>query len=94
MTYPWQFDESVQRGTDYGDEGNVTAYDELMLRLRDVEREAAEIAEAISLSPDAVIWEIGTGTGECALRLARCCRHVFATDVSAPNAGVRAAKGG
>ncbi|HOL70799.1 MAG TPA: methyltransferase domain-containing protein [Bryobacteraceae bacterium] len=84
MTYPWQFDESVQRGTDYGDEGNVTAYDELMLRLRDVEREAAEIAEAISLSPDAVIWEIGTGTGECALRLARCCRHVFATDVSAP----------
>jgi ubiquinone/menaquinone biosynthesis C-methylase UbiE len=83
MAHPWLYDEAAQIGTDYTDENEVRAYDRLMRRIRDLDGEAEEIAEAIALSPDVTVWEIGTGTGECALRIARNCRHVFATDVSA-----------
>jgi ubiquinone/menaquinone biosynthesis C-methylase UbiE len=82
MTYPWQYDETVQIGTDYRDENEVRVYDEHMQRLRDAEKEAGEIADAVAVSSSTTVWEIGTGTGECALRLSRRCRHVLATDVS------------
>ncbi|MCC6487866.1 MAG: class I SAM-dependent methyltransferase [Candidatus Hydrogenedentes bacterium] len=82
MAYPWQYDESVQIGTDYRDENEVREYDERMRRLRDVAKEAADIAEAIAIEPDSTVWEIGTGTGECALQLSRMCKKVFAADVS------------
>lgn len=80
--YPWQYDESIQVGTDYRDETEVRRYDERMQRLRDIPGEIDAIREAVELSEDMVVWEIGTGTGELALGLARHCRHVFAVDVS------------
>lgn len=82
MKSPWQYDETVQVGVDYSSQEEVRAYDERMQSLRDVIKEAEEIGQALSLSPDAVVWEIGTGTGECALAIARRCRRVYATDVS------------
>jgi putative AdoMet-dependent methyltransferase len=81
-THPWQYDETVQIGTDYQSEDEVRKYDQVMQRIRNVENEAAEIAEAIAVSRRTTVWEIGTGTGECALRISRSCRHIFATDVS------------
>ncbi|MCC6694114.1 MAG: class I SAM-dependent methyltransferase [Candidatus Hydrogenedentes bacterium] len=82
MTHPWQYDESVQIGTDYRDENEVREYDERMQCLRDVAKEAAGIAEAIAIEPGFTVWEIGTGTGECALHLSRTCKKVIASDVS------------
>lgn len=84
MSHPWQYDESVQIGTDYGDPGEVAAYDERMRKLRDAGAEAADVRAKLSLTPDSTVWEIGTGTGECALALAPAVRHVFAIDVSRP----------
>jgi SAM-dependent methyltransferase len=82
MNVPWLYDETVQTGTDYRDEAEVRAYDEHMAKLRDVAREAEEIRAAVAVTPDFVVWEIGTGTGECALHLAPYCGQVIATDVS------------
>jgi putative AdoMet-dependent methyltransferase len=82
MTYPWQYDETIQVGTDYSDHNGVRDYDEHMQKLRNVAIEANGIGKALGLSPDSTLWEIGTGTGECALALASKCKHVYATDVS------------
>jgi ubiquinone/menaquinone biosynthesis C-methylase UbiE len=82
MSIPWLYDETVQTGTNYRDEAEVRAYDERMGKLRDVVPEAEEIRGAIAATSGSTVWEIGTGTGECALHLARSCKKVIATDVS------------
>lgn len=82
MDIPWQYDETIQVGTDYCSSNEVRAYDQRMRRLRNVDQEAEPIRDALGLLPDSTVWEIGTGTGECALALARNIRHVYATDVS------------
>jgi len=82
MSVPWLYDESIAPGTNYREESEVRAYDEHMAKLRDTAREAEEIRAALALGPDATAWEIGAGTGECALQLARWCRTVIATDIS------------
>ena len=82
MNEPWQYDETAQVGTDYRDESEVAAYDERMQKLRNTDVEVADIAKALNLSANSTVWEIGTGTGECAITLARKIKHVYATDVS------------
>lgn len=82
MNYPWQYDETVPVGTDYRDPNEVSGYDERMARLRDIDTEVKDIQRALRLSRESTVWEIGTGTGECALALAATVRHVYATDVS------------
>jgi len=79
---PWQFDETQQVGVNYHDEREAQAYDEKMRRLRDIPGEVNEIATALGIGPDSVVWDIGTGTGECALGLAARCKQVYATDIS------------
>jgi hypothetical protein len=37
MSYPWQYDETIQVGTDYRDVNEVRAYDQRMQDLRDVQ---------------------------------------------------------
>ena len=82
MNYPWQYDETAQVGTDYRNESEVAAYDERMQKLRNTDLEAADIAKALNLSGNSTVWEIGTGTGECAIALCAVVKHVYATDVS------------
>lgn len=36
MNNPWQYDETIQVGTDYRDENEVRAYDRRMQTLRDL----------------------------------------------------------
>jgi ubiquinone/menaquinone biosynthesis C-methylase UbiE len=82
MSTPWLYDERTQVGIDYADEAHVREYDAKMQRLRDIPREVEVAAQALSISPEATVWEIGTGTGEMALGLASRCRHVYASDIS------------
>ena len=82
MDSSWQYDETIQVGTDYRDQNEVRAYDERMQKLRQVDAEAKEVQRALAVSPDSVVWEIGTGTGECALALAGVAKEVYASDVS------------
>lgn len=82
MKTPWQYDETAQIGTDYRNESEVAAYDQRMQKLRNTDVEATDIAKALNLSANSTVWEIGTGTGECAIALCRMIKHVHATDVS------------
>ncbi len=82
MNYPWQYDETTQIGTDYRDESEVAAYDKRMQKLRNTDVEATDIAKALNLSASSTVWEIGTGTGECAIAICGVVKHVYATDVS------------
>lgn len=82
MNHPWQYDETTQIGTDYRDEHEVAAYDERMRKLRNTASEAADIERSLNLSANSTVWEIGTGTGECAIALCGVVKHVYATDVS------------
>ena len=78
----WQWDEMIQRGTDYEASKHVAGYDRKMAELRDAATEAEEILNLLGLTRDDVLLEVGTGTGAFARVAARRCRKVIALDVS------------
>ena len=78
----WQWDESVQQGTDYASVAEAEGYDERMAGLRDVSKEAGRIMSFLGLSPDDVVLEMGTGTGAFARTATKHCRLVIGADVS------------
>jgi len=78
----WLFDESVQVGVDYADEEVVADYDRQHETFRDFEREAQKIVEALGLSRDSTVLDIGCGTGGLTTHFARMCKHVYAVDAS------------
>lgn len=81
--YPqWYYDEFKQIGVDYTDFEEVQAYDLRMRKSRDTEYEANCIRELLKIKDTDLILEIGTGTGELALRFSAYCRKVVAIDVS------------
>lgn len=78
----WQWDETIQRGTDYEALKHVADYDRKMADLRDVEAEAEEVLDLLGVTREDVLLEVGTGTGAFARRAARRCQKVIALDVS------------
>ena len=78
----WQYNELQQVGVDYKNYDEVARYDARMKKLRDIETEINSLIEATSPTPDSVILEIGTGTGEFTLALAAKSQKLFAIDVS------------
>ncbi len=78
----WQYDEFKQIGADYESLEEVEAYDQRMQSLRDVAGEAERILDLLETTPESTILEIGTGTGEFAIRAAARCARVYAADVS------------
>ncbi len=53
-----------------------------MQKLRDIENEANSIRKLLNIKNTDAVLEIGTGTGELALKLSAHCRKVVAIDVS------------
>ncbi len=83
--YPsWQYDELRQVGTDYDDLAEVEAYDSRHSKFRDVDAECVKTLNTLELSPDAILIEIGTGTGAFAIHASRRCAKVYAIDISRP----------
>jgi putative AdoMet-dependent methyltransferase len=78
----WYYDEFQQVGTDYESTEEVRVYDERMQAIRDAAGEAEGILGILDLSPNATLIEIGTGTGEFAVRAAERCAKVYAVDIS------------
>ena len=83
-TPPWQYDEFKQVGTDYDDPEQVAAYDSRHAQFRDVDAECNCILDALGVTPQSVVIELGTGTGAFAIHAARRCASVYAIDVSSP----------
>lgn len=82
MEHDWRYNEYVQIGTDYENIEQVAEYDRRMKQVRDFVAETAEAATALQLTPEAVVWDIGTGTAEIAIGLAKWCRQIYASDIS------------
>ncbi len=78
----WQYDETVQVGTNYQDFSNVQAYEGKMAKFRDFKKEATDIINVICLEREHSLLEIGTGTGSFAIEAAKYCDNVYAIDVS------------
>lgn len=78
----YQYSEIRQIGTDYEDEAEVKAYDERMQRLRNIHGGIEEIIDLLRPQPDQTILDIGAGTGEMAIAIAKRCSRVYAIDVS------------
>lgn len=78
----WQWNEFQQVGTDYEDESEVAAYDKRMRSMRDIDGENRRTIAMLQLDKDAVVLEIGAGTGALARAVAPLCRKVTAADVS------------
>lgn len=81
--YPqWYYNEFKQTGVDYTNSEEIKAYDLHMQKLRDIESESKWLRENLKIKDTDLILEIGTGTGELALKLSVYCRKVVAIDVS------------
>lgn len=78
----WYYNEFNQAGVNFDNEDEVKQYDEKYKKIRNLDLEAESISKAIGLKPESVILEIGTGTGEIAIRLSKQCKKVYACDVS------------
>ncbi len=80
----WQYNEFKQVGVDYDSQEEVEAYDSRHAQFRDVDAECTNILDALVVTPQSVVIELGTGTGAFAIHAAQHCASVFAVDVSAP----------
>ncbi len=93
----WFWNEFAHAGTDYNDVAEVQRYDERMGQFRDVAAEVAATLESLKLPAQAVLIEIGCGTGAFSIRAAEMCSRVVAVDISAvmlEYAAVKAARAG
>ncbi|MCM3135812.1 class I SAM-dependent methyltransferase [Paenibacillus polysaccharolyticus] len=76
------YNEFQQVGIDFNSLDSVERYDEEMSSFRDFQEEAETIANHIHLGPSDRILEVGTGTGNYALKASKMCKHVYAIDVA------------
>ncbi len=81
--YPkWQYDEMRQIGTDYEDQAEIEAYNQRMMKLRDVRGDIQKILDLLKLESGQFAMDIGTGTGELTMAMAEKCSKVYAIDIS------------
>ena len=78
----WYYSELKQTGINFENIEEVKQYDEKYKNTRNLDSEAESIIKALELKPNSKILEIGTGTGEMAIRLSKQCKKVYACDVS------------
>lgn len=78
----WHYNEFKQVGVDFDSEEEVRLYDEKYKKSRNLKDELDNISKAIDLKPESVVLEIGTGTAELAIGMAKSCKKVIAADVS------------
>ncbi|MBN1125008.1 MAG: class I SAM-dependent methyltransferase [Sedimentisphaerales bacterium] len=78
----WMYEEHLHRGVDFSDVEEATAYDQRHGRFRDFEQESRQIISLLNLGADDRVIDLGAGTGNHAIHLARHCRQVYAVDVS------------
>jgi ubiquinone/menaquinone biosynthesis C-methylase UbiE len=94
MNRNWYRDEFNITGTDFKDPRVIADYDRQMARLRDPDAEFNGLLAMLDPRPGWAVADIGCGTAEFSVRLARICRKVYALDVSGPMLDYAALKAG
>lgn len=78
----WKYDEKKHAGVDYNKPDQVRKYDTNHQSFRDYKKESDGIINALGLGSEHTVIDMGSGTGAFALHAARCCKMVYAVDVS------------
>ncbi len=78
----WYFDESLHAGVDYSDEKIVSDYDKQHTKFRNYENEASRITQALGISKNDIVVDMGCGTGGVSIYLAKSCKKLYAIDIS------------
>jgi len=78
----WIYNEINTAGVNYSDVAEAQRYDEMHQRFRDYEKATATIVNQLGLGPDSTVIDMGAGTGAFAVSAAKCCKRVYAVDVS------------
>lgn len=75
----WYYQELRQVGTDFTDSKQVETYDRNM---GGREEEIQDVIKKLKLSEADILLEVGTGTGEIGIGVAKYCKQVIAVDIS------------
>ncbi len=78
----WYYDEPAHAGVNYSSEEVVADYDEHHTKFRNYGDEADRIIQDLNLGKEDMIIDMGCGSGELAINLARHCKKVCAVDIS------------
>lgn len=78
----WYFDENLHVGVDYSDKKIVSDYDKQHTKFRNYENEASRITQALGISKNDVVVDMGCGTGGISIYLAKSCKKLYAVDIS------------
>lgn len=78
----YRYNETIRSGVDFSNAQEVAVYDSYMQKLRDIESEIEKVKSLVQLGCSDVVLDVGAGTGELAMGLAKHCKQVFAIDVS------------
>jgi putative AdoMet-dependent methyltransferase len=78
----WYFDEGLHAGINYSDEKIVADYDKEHTKFRNYENETSRIIQAVGISKDDIVVDMGCGTGGLSTCLAKSCKKLYAIDIS------------
>jgi len=78
----WYFDERLHTGVDYSDGQIVSDYDKQHTKFRNYENESLRIVDALGISKNDIVVDMGCGTGGVSLYLAKSCKKLYAIDIS------------
>lgn len=79
----WLYNEKKHCGVDYAARTVARRYDEAHGQFRDYQKETGLVIEALRLSKDDTVVDLGCGTGAFALNVAPHCKKVIGVDISA-----------
>jgi len=82
MMENWLYDEFRHSSVDYADPEQVAVYDERHQRFRNYKKSAEAIMAYLKLEPEAMVIDLGAGTGAFTLNAAPYYWMVYAVDVS------------
>ena len=77
----WQRNEMTHPGVDFADPAEVDAHVRIV---KDNTDEFESAVQRLDLRPENTLIDLGAGAGGFAIHAAKCCRKVYAVDVSEP----------
>ena len=78
----WYYDEAAHSGINYSNQDVVDEYDNQHTKFRNYQNEAIKIIQAVNITKNDIVIDLGCGSGELAIHIAKYCKKLFAVDIS------------